>query len=382
MRYYLIVGEASGDLHASQLMRALREIDHKAEFRFYGGDLMAECGEPAVRHYRTLAYMGLLPVLTHLPSIVRGFIDCYRDIRRWQPDVVIPVDYSGFNLPMVWLLGSRTTIPTYYYISPKFWAWMCWRAKIIKRYATAMFTILPFEEDFYRSINFSAQFVGNPTVCEVDKFQAAYSETFSQFISRNKLPNRPIIAILPGSRRQEIKSNLSAMLDATSGLRNDYSIVVAKMSSVEPSLYAPIDGRQDIYSVGNDTYALLHHATAAIVVSGTASLETAIFGVPHVVCYHTSMPRLMRWGFKHFMSIDYISLVNLIAEREIVPELFADRFSVDNIRHHLNTILPKGERREAMLQGYLTVRERLGIGDAAMRAAQAITEKLRDKAVK
>lgn len=372
MKYYLIVGEASGDCHASRLMQALREADAGAEFRFYGGDLMAEAGGSLVRHYRTLAYMGFLPVLAHLPSIAKGFVECYRDIWRWKPDVVIPVDYSGFNLPMLWLLHRRTGIPTYYYISPKFWAWQRWRAGIVRRHASAMFAILPFEEDFYKSIGFRAQFVGNPTVSEVDAFQASYTESLSDFAARHELPSRPIIALLPGSRRQEIRGNLPAMLAATADLRQRYAVVVARVGSVEPQLYDILNGEQDVFAVESDTYALLHHATAAVVVSGTATLETAVFGVPQVVCYHTGMPRLTRWAFRHFMSVRFISLVNLIAGSEVVPELFADGFSAENISRHLRTVMPDGLRRAAMMQGYKRLRDILGSGDSAKRAATAM----------
>lgn len=377
MKYYLIVGEASGDLHASRLMQAISEADAEAQFRFYGGQLMVNAGGTLVRHYSTLAYMGILPVLSHLPSIVRGFVDCYRDIRHWQPDVVIPVDYSGFNLPMTWMLGSRTSIPTYYYISPKFWAWMQWRASVVRRYATEMFTILPFEEDFYRSIGFHARFVGNPTVSEVDAFQSSYSESIDSFAKRHRLPCRPIIALLPGSRRQEISGNLSAMLQATAHLRKEYTVVVARVESVESSLYAPVDASDGVYSVTNDTYALLHHATAAVVVSGTATLETAMFGVPQVVCYYTGLPRLTRWAFKHFMSVRFISLVNLIAGHQVVKELFADRFSVSEIRSQIDAILPNQPARQTMMEQYSVIRSILGSDDAAHRAAREMVGLLR-----
>jgi len=375
VKYFLIVGEASGDLHASRLMRALREADTEAEFRFFGGDLMAEIGGTLVRHYRSLAYMGFLPVLLHLPSIAKGFMECYRDICQLKPDVVIPVDYSGFNLPMLWLLHRQTSFPTYYYISPKFWAWMPWRAKIVKRYATAMFTILPFEDDFYRRIGFKASFVGNPTVSEVEAFQASYSESFSDFTARHG-----ILALLPGSRRQEIKSNLPAMLAATANLRQRYAVVVAKIGSVEPQLYDILNVEQTVFAVENDTYALLHHSVAAVVVSGTATLETAVFDVPQVVCYYTGLPRLTRWAFRHFMSVRFISLVNLIVGREVVSELFADDFSTENIAQRLGEILPDGQRRKAMIEGYKQLRDILGHGDSAKRAAQTMLRCYRDGA--
>jgi len=240
-----------------------------------------------------------------------------------------------------------------------------------------MFSILPFEEDFYRSIGFHARFVGNPTVSEVDSFEASYSEPIGVFAERNGIPRRPIIALLPGSRRQEIAGNLPAMLEATRDLRRDYAVVVARVGSVESGLYAEADACGDVYSVANDTYALLHHATAAIVVSGTATLETAMFGVPQVVCYRTGLPRLTRWAFRHFMSVHFISLVNLVAGREVVQELFADRFSVAEIRSQLLRILPGQTARETMLAQYSSLRAVLGSGDASRRAAQAMLRLLR-----
>lgn len=372
MRYYLIVGEASGDLHASELMKAISRRDSQAEFRYYGGDLMAQSGGTLVRHYRTLAYMGFVPVLRHLPSIVSGFVKCYQDICQWQPDIVIPVDYSGFNLPMVWLLGSRTKLHTYYYISPKFWAWQRWRAKIVKRYTTAMFTILPFEADFYRSLGMDAHYVGNPTASEVASFCTSNNETHSEFCAAMQLDDRPIIALLAGSRRQEIHANLPAMIEASQHLANDYQIVIAAAPGIEPELYKPLIANADVRIVYGATYRLLRQSTLALVTSGTATLETALMDIPQVVCYHTAMKKITRWGFRHFMNIDYISLVNLIAGHKVVTELFADTFSVDNIRKEIELILPSTPGRTTMLNEYDALRKQLGTSNAADRAAEAM----------
>ena len=378
MKYYLLVGEASGDLHAAELMKALRQYDANAQFRFFGGDKMQAVGGTCVKHYRELAYMGFMPVLLHLRTIFRNMAQCKRDIVAWHPDVVILVDYPGFNLSIAKFLKRHTTIPAYYYISPKIWAWKEWRIKAIRRDVAELFSILPFEVDFYeRKHHFPIHYVGNPTAEEVAAYRKAHHTTTEAFAAQHKLtPNKPIIALLAGSRKQEIKDNLPAMMHAAASFADCCQMVLACAPAIEARYYDEVIARVAVpngmvlHRIENATYDLLQHATAALVTSGTATLETALFGVPQVVCYKTPVPRLIRWAFTHILSCNYISLVNLIADKEIVAELFADRFSVEQITAELAQILPGGAKRSEMLAGYGLVEERLGEERAAQNAAR------------
>ena len=361
MKYYLIVGEASGDLHASRLMHSLKNIDEFAEFRFFGGDLMAAEGGTRVKHYKELAYMGFVPVLLHLRTIFANMKKCKEDIVKWRPDVVILVDYPGFNLNIAKFLKKKTNIPAYYYISPKIWAWKEWRIRSIKRDIAELFSILPFEVPFFeKKHRYPIHYVGNPTAEEVNGFRASYQQTTLEFCEEYNLDkHRPIIALLAGSRLQEIKDNLPAMIEVAERFE-DYQMVLAGAPSIEDAYYEKFLKGTPVKMVRNKTYPLLTHATAALVTSGTATLETALFEVPQVVCYETPLPRLVRFAFKHVMSCKYISLVNLIADKEVVQEMFADRFKVDAIADQLYQILPGKEGRERMLAEYREVRERLG----------------------
>ena len=377
MKYYLIVGEASGDLHASRLMLSLKKEDPHAEFRFFGGDLMSAVGGTRVRHYRELAYMGFVPVLLHLRTILGNMKMCKRDIVEWGPDVVILVDYPGFNLGIAKYVRAHTRIPVYYYISPKIWAWKEWRIKSIRRDVSEMFSILPFEVDFYEEKHhYPIHYVGNPTAEEVAEFKESHGETFEEFCRDNALDTRPIIALLAGSRRQEVKDNLPAMIEAASAFADRYQLVLAKAPSLDDDYYAPFLEGKDVKAVGGKTYDLLAHSTAALVTSGTATLETALFGVPQTVCYKTPVPRLIRFAFNHVIKVPFISLVNLIAGREVVSELFAERFTVGQIREDLRSVLPGGSRREAMLDGYAAVAERLGHTSAPDNAAREMVKLL------
>ncbi len=365
MKYYLIVGEASGDLHASHLMQSLKKQDAHAEFRFFGGDMMMAVGGTRVKHYKDLAYMGFIPVLLHLPTILRNMKMCQQDFLQWQPDVVILVDYPGFNLKIAKFVKANTKIPVYYYISPKIWAWKEYRIKNIKRDVDEMFSILPFEVDFYeKKHHYSIHYVGNPTAQEVREYMENSGSA--------KDAERPVIALLAGSRKQEIKDNLPAMIAATRHLTADYDIVLAGAPSIEPAYYQQFLQDSAVRLVINETYKLLSQATAALVTSGTATLETAMFRVPQVVCYETPIPQVIAFLKKHFIKVKYISLVNLIANREVVPELVADTFSVENIRQHLESILPGGPERQTMLDGYEEVHRRLGDSHAPDVAAQQI----------
>ena len=378
MKYYLIAGEASGDLHASRLMRALKEKDADAEFRFFGGDLMAEEGGTMVRHYRYLAYMGFIPVLLHLRTILKNMKQCKADIEKWNPDACILVDYPGFNLSIAKHLKAKTRIPVFYYISPKIWAWKEYRIKNIKRDVDQMFSILPFEIDFFeKKHNYPINYVGNPTADEVREFRSNYSENMTEFVHRRGLKNeKPIIALLSGSRRQEIKDNLPAMLQATKDL-TDYQMVIAGAPSIEREYYNEFISGYDVSIVDNATYELLSHSTAALVTSGTATLETALFRVPQVVCYETPLPRIIGFLRRKLLKVRFISLFNLIADNEVVPELVADTFTVENIRRHLLDILPNQKGREEQLCGYDEVKRRLGNNKAPDNAASVIVRLLR-----
>ena len=384
MKYYLIVGEASGDLHASRLMRSLRRIDGEADFRFFGGDLMSAVGGTRVKHYRELAYMGFVPVLLHLRTIFKNMAVCKLDIVEWQPDVVILVDYPGFNLDIAKFLHANTSIPVYYYISPKIWAWKEYRIKNIKRDVSEMFSILPFEVQFYEGKHhFPIHYVGNPTADEVTEFLASYTETSDDFCRKNGLSaDKPLIALLAGSRRQEIKDNLPAMLEAASRYAGKYQLVVAGAPSIPHEYYDKFIAGHDVSVVYDQTYPLLAHSTAALVTSGTATLETALFGVPQVVCYETPIPKVIAFLRKHLIKVRYISLVNLIADREVVTELVADTFSVENIANELGKLLPGSPARAAMLDGYAEVKRRLGKKNAPDNAAEIMLRLLKKESAR
>ncbi len=378
MRYYLIVGEASGDLHASRLMRSLKKYDELAEFRFFGGDLMAAEGGTRVKHYKELAYMGFVPVLLHLGTIFSNMKRCKEDIVAWKPDVVILVDYPGFNLNIAKFLKKNTLIPVYYYISPKIWAWKEWRIKSIKRDVSEMFSILPFEVPFYEQKHkYPIHYVGNPTAQEVAEFRAGYHQTYEEFCRENNLDSRkPIIALLAGSRLQEIKDNLPAMIEVAERFE-DYQMVLAGAPSIEDEYYDKFLEGTPVRVVKNKTYQLLSHTTAALVTSGTATLETALFNVPQVVCYETPLPKLIRFAFNHVLKVDYISLVNLVANKEVVPEMFADKFTIDGIANELYKIMPGQPARERMLAEYQEVLRELGSKVAPDEAASIMVDLLR-----
>ena len=378
MRYYLIAGEASGDLHASHLMAALREQDADAEFRFYGGEMMQQVGGTLVQHYRDLAYMGFLPVMMHLPTILRGMKRCKADILEWKPDVLILVDYPGFNLQVARYVKSHSEIPIFYYISPKIWAWKEYRIRNIRRDIDHLFSILPFEVDFFEGKrHYPIHYVGNPTVDEVDAYLQAHEADAAAFRSDNGLDDRPVIALLPGSRRQEIRGNLSRMVQAAEPFLQQYQLVLAAAPGFDDAYYQEWMGEAQVRVLRNQTYRILQHSTAALVTSGTATLETALFRVPQVVCYYAKAGRLVSLGKRLILKIPYISLVNLIAGKEIVPELLAEKMNVENLRLHLSSILPSGSARQLQLDGYEAMAQRLGAPGAARRAAKGMVSLLR-----
>ena len=377
MKYYLIVGEASGDLHASHLMAALKEEDSQAEFRFFGGDLMAAVGGVMVKHYKELAYMGFIPVLLHLRTIFANMKRCKEDIVTWQPDVLILVDYPGFNLDIAKFVHANTRIPVFYYISPKIWAWKEYRIKNIKRDVDELFSILPFEVEFFEGKHgYPIHYVGNPTVDEVTAFLASSSETFDDFVRANGLSAKPVIALLAGSRKQEIKDNLPDMLRAAASFP-DYQLVLAGAPGISPEYYKRYVGGVDVKIIFNKTFPLLRQAEAALVTSGTATLETALFRVPQAVCYHTPIGKVIAFLKRHILKVKYISLVNLIANREVVKELVADTTTVEQVRSELNRILYDKEYRRQMLEGYEYMASCLGEAGAPKHAAREMVALLR-----
>ena len=391
MKYYLIAGEASGDLHASHLMAELRQQDPQAEFRAVGGDLMQAEGATLVRHYRHLAYMGILPVLMHLRTILQGMSECRKDIIRWQPDALILVDYPGFNLSIAKYIHTRTHIPVIYYISPKIWAWKEHRIKAIRRYVDMMLCILPFEVDFYeRKHHYPVHYVGNPTLDEVKAFLAQHPIAESTFLQDNGLTHQEIIALLPGSRRQEINGNLTRMIQAARPFCSQYQLVIAAAPGIPDEFYHQILDRlqadavlrDQLHIVRQQTFPLLQHSTAALVTSGTATLETAMLGVRQIVCYYMWAGRLASLGRKLILKIPYISLVNLVADREVVPELVGEQMNVSNVRRHLQALLTDQQVIKAQEEGYRLMADRLGLPGAPAHAAQLITARLKDTSKK
>lgn len=373
MKYYLIAGEASGDLHAANLMRKIREKDAEAEFRFFGGDLMAEVGGTLVKHYREMAFMGLLPVLMNAPTILRNLSLCKRDIAEFQPDGVILVDYPGFNLKIAKYVKKRLpNTSVFYYISPKVWAWKEYRVKAFKKYVDEMLCILPFEVEFYKKHHYNVHYVGNPTVDAIA--QRAYAnKSFREFSEANGLEEKPVIALLAGSRQQEIRANMPAMLEAVKGFSEGYQVIVAGAPGISPDFYQfYIENSPEVKVLFGQTYRILAQSEAALVTSGTATLETALLDVPQVVCYRTPLPKLSYWGFKMFMHTPFISLVNLIMGSEVVKELFAKFFTVDNIRRELHQLLHVQSYRNNMLDSYRELHTKLGEPGASERAASII----------
>ena len=379
MKYYLLVGEASGDLHASNLMKAIKAADNAAEFRFFGGDLMSAVGGERVRHYRDTAFMGFVPVLLHLRSIFSNMSFCKKDIVAWNPDALILVDYPGFNLSIAEYIHKNTDIPVYYYISPKIWAWKEHRIKNIKRDVDALFSILPFEIEFFeKKHDYKINYVGNPCVDAVDAFLRGNPEERTSFLRRNAIPDKPVVALLAGSRKQEIAANLPVMLLAMKDFPG-YQPVIAGAPGIDRDFYKPYleDGACIVFG---ETYNILNNAHAALVTSGTATLETGIFRVPQVVCYATPMARLYSWLKKRFLKVRFVSLVNLVAGKEVVRELVAADMRLENVKAELVKILPvESEERKTMLKEYDRMLGILGEAGASERAASKIVALLKER---
>ncbi|MCR5313830.1 MAG: lipid-A-disaccharide synthase [Bacteroidaceae bacterium] len=381
MKYYLIVGEASGDLHASNLMEELKKNDTEAEFRFYGGDKMAAVGGTLVKHYKELAYMGFLTVLMHLPKILKGMKECKKDIKDWQPDAVILVDYPGFNLNIAeWVNKNREKggwyPKIYYYISPKIWAWKEYRIESIKRNVDELFSILPFEVEWFKKRDYTINYVGNPCVDAVNQYFGNGQHETCDEIEKLKENKRGAIALLAGSRKQEIKDNLKIMIDAASHFEG-YKMIIAGAPNIEESFYQKfIPENFHVAIVYGKTYDILKASTAALVTSGTATLEAAIIGTPQVVCYHLPFGIIYRTLKDQFVKCKFISLVNLVAEKKIVNELIADEMNEANVCSRLLAIMPGGVGRDKMLNDYKEMNKKLGGPGASAKAAKLMVEKL------
>ena len=375
MKYYLIAGEASGDLHASNLMRAIKNTDTQADLRFLGGDLMNQVGGTLVKHYREMAFMGFIPVLMNLRTILRNMQVCREDIRQYQPDVVILIDYPGFNLKIAKYVKTVLHIPVHYYISPKIWAWKQYRIKDFRKYVDHLYSILPFEPAFFQRLDYQVDYVGNPSVDSVSNYQQQESVGKSTFFRMNRLADKPILALLAGSRKQEIRDNLPVMLRVAAQFP-EYQPIIAGAPGIDPAYYQQYtDGSVQI--LFQQTYPLLQHSDAALVTSGTATLETALFRVPQVVCYYVPAGRLASFIFRHFFHTPYISLVNLISGKEVVQELFGERFSEKNITTELKRIIHDKTYRETMLQNYDEMIRILGKPGASIRTAELIVKRIK-----
>lgn len=360
MRYYIIAGEASGDLHGSNLVKAIHRQDAHADMRCWGGDKMEAAGATLVKHYRDLAFMGFVEVLVHLRTIMGNISFCKKDITAYRPDVLVLIDYPGFNLRIAeW--AKQQGIKVVYYISPQVWAWKEGRVKQIKRDVDRMLVILPFEQDFYKKWNFPVTYVGHPLIEVVEQEKA---------IAPAPLPNdKPIIALLPGSRAQEIKVKLPIMLEMTERFPQ-YRFAVAQAPSQPDELYREIIGGKDVLLVKGKTYDLLKQAKAGLITSGTATLETALFGVPQVVCYKGNA--ISFWLATKLVSVKYISLVNLIMDKPVVTELIQNDLTPDNLERELNKLLNDGADRDAVLADYRELWHKLGSRPASENAATEI----------
>lgn len=366
-RYFIIAGERSGDLHGSNLIKAIKKADNHAIIEAWGGDYMQEAGAEITKHYRDLAFMGFLEVLKNLPTIL-GFIgECKKTIEEFQPDAIILIDYAGFNMRIAkW--AKKKGYKVFYYISPKVWAWNQSRAWSLKKNLDRLFVIFPFEVEFFKKYNFEVEFVGNPLFDAIATFKPA-----ADFLKKNNLSDKKIIALLPGSRKQEVEKMLNLMV-ATQSKFTDYQFIIAGVGNLPLEFYEQFLNK-NIKLVTDQTYDLLSHSTAALVTSGTATLETALFGVPQVVCYKTSgfSYKIAKWVIK----VPYISLVNLVAQKEVVKELIQDELTIENLSNELNKILNVADSRNKQINEYKRVKESLGDVGASEKTGRRIVEILK-----
>lgn len=376
MRYFIIAGEASGDIHGSALIASLKEQDNDAQIEFLGGDLMAQnAGHEPLIHYRDMAFMGFIEVLKHLGSIL-GFMKKAKEaIASKRPDALILIDYPSFNLKMAkW--AKQHGIPVFYFISPKVWAWKEWRVKDIKRYVDRMFSILPFETEFYRKHEYEVEYVGNPTVKEINNAVGTMRNA-TQFCADNGLdPSKPIIALLPGSRMKEIRDNLPTMI-AAAKLHNSCQTVIAGAPSIEDDAYSLAIKGKRIPVLRDQTFELVRHSRVALVTSGTATLETALLGTPQVACYRMNGSKLVYSFYRKLIKGNYVTLPNLIADAPIIPELLLHNCNVESVDDHLTQLLNESDERKAMIEGYERIAKTLTTKDCTQITAQRIIQQLR-----
>lgn len=369
MKYYLIAGEASGDLHGSNLMKSLKSVDAEADFRFWGGDLMARYGGEPVKHIRELAFMGFVKVVTNFSTILKNIKLCKSDILNYKPDVIILIDYAGFNL-LIAQFAKANNLRVHYYISPKIWAWKTNRVKKIKKYVDRMFTILPFETEFYKKYQFNVDYVGNP-VNDAIFAHEDYSQTFKEFIAEHNLDDRPKVGLLAGSRRQEIRLMLPVMIEVSHFFPN-YQFIIAGAPGIELEFYKKYIGAHNIPILFNNTYEILKQSKAALVTSGTATLETALLNVPQIVCYHTNIGNLLYAIGRKIIKVRWLSLVNLILGYEAVKELTQSTFKKEYLVKELEALLHNKTYRNKVLADYQQLKEKIGKPGASQRAAQEI----------
>ena len=374
MKYFLIAGEASGDLHAAHLIESLKQLDAAAEFRFLGGDLMAaQAGVQPIIHYRDMAYMGFMDVVKHLGKILGFLGTARRAIDEWQPAALILVDYPSFNLKVA-KYAHNLGIPVHYFISPKVWMWKEWRVKDIRRYVDHMYCILPFEPDWYQERGYKATYVGNPTVQEIAQASTDFPD-FAGFVNQHGLEDRPMIALVPGSRVREIRDNLPLMMKAAAR-HPEYQAVIAGAPSIDDNLYRDVMGGNAVPVLRDATYPLVHHARAALVTSGTATLETALLGTPQVACYRFNGSKWSYNFYRRLLTGKYVTLPNLIVDEPIIPELLMHLCTVDAIDEHLSQLLDETEARTAMLDGYRRLADRLGTNVCTATAAHLIVDSM------
>ncbi len=376
MRYFIIAGEASGDLHASNLMAALKREDAQADFCFLGGDLMQRQGGKQIRHYKDMAFMGIVPVILHIRTILKNKRDCEEAMLSYRPDVLILVDYPSFNLKMAeFAKKNMPGVKVFYYISPKLWAWKEYRLKSIKKYVDRVYSILPFEVEWYKQRGYDVEYVGNPCVDAVSAFTPHYVSR-SAFLDSLHLVDKPVMALLAGSRLQEIRKSLPVMLEAASSFSADYQLVVAGAPSIDKSVYDALMEKYSVPVVFGETYELLSHADLAVVTSGTATLETALFRVPQVVIYKMSGGRLFHWFLQKLIKVRDISLVNLIIGKRLVEELVIEEVTVERVRAEI-TRLRSADYRSEVLRGYDLLIEELGKESVSDKAARQMVRRLR-----
>jgi lipid-A-disaccharide synthase len=375
MKYYVLAGEASGDLHASNLIKEISLLDGHAQFRGFGGDLMEQAGMTVLKHYRDLAFMGLVPVIMNIRTIRKNFRFCEQDLLNFKPDVLILIDYPGFNLRMA-KFAKANGIRTFYYISPKVWAWKEKRVHRIIAYVDEMFTILPFETGFFAKYNYPVNYVGNPLLDAI--LEKKIAPDFPRFITENRLGEKPILAVLPGSRKGEISVLLPTMLEAAAQFP-EYQCVIAGAPNMGIEFYQPFMNKSSVPVIWGKTYEILIHSRTAIVSSGTATLETAILNVPQVVVYRLTPSWLFNFLKYFFLRTKFVSLVNIILEKEAVKELIQWNFTLKKVVQELKNILNDPENENRMLADYKEMMVKLGEPGASKRAAEMMVNKLTQK---